>query len=93
MQDLIRQLWRSTGATILFVTHNTQEALSLGTRVIVLAKEAADAPSRIALDMQVPDHEEEEVPRFVRRLERVASAALRANPCEDRLAFETATRL
>jgi NitT/TauT family transport system ATP-binding protein len=75
MQDLIRQLWRATGATILFVTHNTQEALSLGTRVIVLAKESADAPSRIALDMAVPEHEEQEVPHLVRRLERVASAA------------------
>jgi NitT/TauT family transport system ATP-binding protein len=75
MQDLIRQLWRSMGATILFVTHNTQEALSLGTRVIVLAKENAEAPSRVALDMAVPEHEEDEVPQLVRRLERVASAA------------------
>src|SRR5215471_12759139 len=39
MQELIRELWRATGATILFVTHNTREALRLGTRVIVLAKE------------------------------------------------------
>jgi NitT/TauT family transport system ATP-binding protein len=76
MQDLIRQLWRGTGATILFVTHNTQEALSLGTRVIVLAKESADSPSRIALDMAVPEEcEENDVPRLVRHLERVASAA------------------
>src|SRR5207247_9555181 len=74
MQDLIRQLWRATGATILFVTHNTQEALSLGTRVIVLAKESAEAPSRIALDTPVPDCEEEEVPHLVHRLERAAAA-------------------
>ncbi len=73
MQDLIRQLWRNTGATILFVTHNTQEALSLGTRVIVLAKEDADSASRVALDMAVPAPcEEDEVPHLVRRLERVA---------------------
>jgi NitT/TauT family transport system ATP-binding protein len=72
MQDLIRRLWRSTGSTILFVTHNTQEALSLGTRVIVLAKESAECPSRIALDMKVPEHEEDDVPQLVRRLERVA---------------------
>ncbi len=74
MQELIRQLWRDTGATILFVTHNTQEALSLGTRVIVLAKESAGAASRIALDMAVPEPcHEDEVPRLVRRLERVAT--------------------
>jgi NitT/TauT family transport system ATP-binding protein len=75
MQDLIRQLWRNTGATILFVTHNTQEALSLGTRVIVLARQTAAAASRVALDMPVPEPcDEEEVPRLVRRLERVATS-------------------
>ncbi len=30
MQRLIRELWRETGTTILFVTHNTHEALRLG---------------------------------------------------------------
>jgi NitT/TauT family transport system ATP-binding protein len=73
MQDLIRKLWRATGATVLFVTHNTQEALSLGTRVIVLARESAAAPSHIALDMPVPEScDEQEVPQLVRKLERVA---------------------
>jgi len=46
MQRLIRQLWRDTGITVLFVTHNTQEALYLSSRVIVLAKEAPDQGSR-----------------------------------------------
>ena len=76
MQCLIRELWRDTGATILFVTHNTQEALTLGTRVMVLAKESVEAPSRVALDMAVPEPcEEEEVPRLVRHLERAATAS------------------
>jgi len=30
MQQLIRDLWRDLGTTILFVTHNTHEALTLG---------------------------------------------------------------
>ena len=30
MQHLIRQLWQDTGTTILFVTHNTQEAPASG---------------------------------------------------------------
>ena len=50
MQRLIRELWQATGTTILFVTHNTQEALRLGTRIVVLAKEAPDAGSRIVED-------------------------------------------
>jgi len=55
MQRLIRQLWRDTGITVLFVTHNTQEALYLGSRVIVLAKEAPEQGSRIALELPVPE--------------------------------------
>lgn len=73
MQHLIRDLWRDTGTTIVFVTHHTQEALFLGTRVIVLAKESPDSGSRVALDLQVPAPcHEEEIPRLVRRLERVS---------------------
>ena len=55
MQELIRELWRATGTTILFVTHNTQEALRLGTRVIVLAKPSPDRGSVVQLDLPVPD--------------------------------------
>lgn len=73
MQRLIRDLWRETGTTIVFVTHNTHEALYLGTRVIVLAKDTPDSGSRVALDLQVPEPcHEEEIPRLVRRLERIS---------------------
>jgi NitT/TauT family transport system ATP-binding protein len=76
MQRLIRQLWKDTGSTILFVTHNTQEALHLGTRVVVLAKEAPDRGSRVMLDLAVPEPcRDEEIPRLVRRLESVSTAS------------------
>jgi NitT/TauT family transport system ATP-binding protein len=76
MQSLVRDLWRSTGTTILFVTHNIDEALRLGTRVIVLAKEAPDQGSRVAMDLAVPDPcEEEAIPILAGRLERVSVAA------------------
>jgi NitT/TauT family transport system ATP-binding protein len=54
MQRLMRDLWRGTGTTILFVTHNMQEALAMGTRIIVLSKESPDHGSRIELDLQAP---------------------------------------
>ena len=54
MQVLIRHLWRGTGVTLVFVTHNTQEALQLGTRVIVLARETPNHGSRVVLDLAVP---------------------------------------
>ena len=70
MQQLVRKLWADTGTTILFVTHNIDEALRLGTRVVVLAKEGPDLGSRVAMDMTVPDPcIEDEIPMLMRRLE------------------------
>lgn len=38
MQSMIRKIWQNSGTTILFITHDVDEALSLGTRVIVMSK-------------------------------------------------------
>jgi len=76
MQRLIRGLWEATGTTILFVTHNTHEALRLGSRVVVLAKESPDHASRIVLDLRVPGYSrEEEILQLVHRLESVSENA------------------
>ena len=70
MQRLIRQLWRDTGVTVLFVTHNTQEALYLGSRVIVLAKESPDTGAQVAMDLSVPEPcHEHQIPMLVHHLE------------------------
>ena len=78
MQRLIRQLWRDTGITVLFVTHNTQEALYLATRVIVLAKEAPELGSRVAMDLAVPERcPQDEVSRLVTTLDWASGSARR----------------
>jgi NitT/TauT family transport system ATP-binding protein len=53
MQQVIKELWRQSGTTIVFVTHNTREAVCLGTRVIALAKDGERGAS-VALDVPVP---------------------------------------
>jgi NitT/TauT family transport system ATP-binding protein len=56
MQRLIKKIWRETGTTILFVTHNTREAISLSTRIVALAKSPVEGQgSTVALDLPVPD--------------------------------------
>lgn len=55
MQRLVRSLWRETGTTILFVTHNIAEAIYLGTRVVVLGKDEPGASARVTLDREIPE--------------------------------------
>ena len=50
MQLLIRQIWRDTGTTVLMVTHDVEEAVFLGTRVVVLASD----PGRVAAETRIP---------------------------------------
>jgi NitT/TauT family transport system ATP-binding protein len=50
LQDLLLQLWRDLGLTILFVTHDLDEALYLAQRVIVLST----SPGTVADIVDVP---------------------------------------
>lgn len=49
MQALLRELWQRRGTTVLFVTHDIDEALALAERVVVLG----GAPGRVLADHPV----------------------------------------
>jgi NitT/TauT family transport system ATP-binding protein len=72
MQRLIKDLWRETGTTVLFVTHNPREAVILATRVIALGRTGADEDgANIVLDLSVPDTGDElAIAALVQRVER-----------------------
>ena len=57
LQRLLRSVWSELKPTIVFVTHNTAEALHLGTRLIVLARTSHSdgRGARVALDMKLPE--------------------------------------
>ncbi|QNE35214.1 ABC transporter ATP-binding protein [Leifsonia shinshuensis] len=46
----LERIWRQTGRTIVFVTHNVREALRLGQRIVLLSSR----PGRVAAEWEVP---------------------------------------
>ncbi|WP_286690164.1 MULTISPECIES: ABC transporter ATP-binding protein [unclassified Aeromicrobium] len=67
LQEELLTIWRETGKTILFITHGVDEAVFLGSRVLVMSPR----PGRIVLD---------EPARFSTHARQVAPADLRALP-------------
>jgi NitT/TauT family transport system ATP-binding protein len=49
LDEQLRQLWRDTGATVLFVTHSVSEAAFLAQRAVVLSKR----PARVVADTSI----------------------------------------
>ncbi len=50
MQEFLLLVWQRTRSTILFVTHDIEEAILLGTRIYVLSSH----PGRVVEDIVVP---------------------------------------
>jgi NitT/TauT family transport system ATP-binding protein len=53
LEDLIRSIWRDTGVTVLFVTHDIDEAVYLGSRVVVLSSSPTVVQDDIPVDLPV----------------------------------------
>ena len=50
LHDELERVWRETGVTVLFVTHNVREAVRLGDRIVLLSSR----PGRVVAGFQVP---------------------------------------
>ncbi|MDT0269669.1 ABC transporter ATP-binding protein [Streptomyces sp. DSM 44915] len=51
LEDLTRRLWRELGMTVLFVTHDIDEAVYLGQRVLVLSASPTVVMEDVAVDL------------------------------------------
>jgi NitT/TauT family transport system ATP-binding protein len=52
LEDLIRSVWRRFGMTLLFVTHDIDEAVYLGERVIVLSASPTVVAEDLTIDLE-----------------------------------------
>ena len=51
LEDLVRSLWRRLGVTVLFVTHDIDEAVYLGQRVLVLSSSPTVVMEDVTIDL------------------------------------------
>lgn len=73
LEDLVRGLWRERGITILFVTHDIDEAVYLGERVLILSSSPTVVQEQLKVDL--PDERDQlhtrVAPRFAELRTRV----------------------
>jgi len=67
LEDLVRSVWQQFGVTLLFVTHDIDESVYLGQRVIVLSKSPTTVVEDLAIDLpaQRDQLDTRSDPRFV----------------------------
>lgn len=53
LEDLIRSIWKDLGMTILFVTHDIDESVYLGERVIVLSSSPTIVQEDLTIDLPI----------------------------------------
>lgn len=68
LEDLVLDVWRSHPVTIVFVTHDIDEAVYLADRVIVLSHPPAEIAAEIVIDLPRPRDqiETKELPAYIR---------------------------
>jgi len=64
LEDELIRIWKEIGSTVLFITHNTEEAVYLAERILVLDQKPTKIKEEILVDLQRPRHFAD--PEFVR---------------------------
>ena len=66
LQGEVRRIWRRGSKTVLFVTHDVEEAVALGTRIVVMSARPGRIKEVLVRDFDVGDGDDFEAdPRFV----------------------------
>ncbi|MFA4928710.1 MAG: ABC transporter ATP-binding protein [Patulibacter sp.] len=60
LQDELLRIWRGSGQTVLFITHSVEEAVYLGSRVLLMSPR----PGRVVLDERIPFGDQQSTPQL-----------------------------
>jgi NitT/TauT family transport system ATP-binding protein len=58
LQDEVRRIWRREAKTVMFVTHDVEEAVALGTRIVIMAARPGRIKEVLTRDFDVADGDE-----------------------------------
>ncbi|RCX20086.1 sulfonate transport system ATP-binding protein [Anaerobacterium chartisolvens] len=63
LEDEVIKLWKATGSTVIFITHNIEEAVYLAERCLVLSQKPTTVKSEVVIDLERPRNIAD--PRFI----------------------------
>jgi NitT/TauT family transport system ATP-binding protein len=56
LQDELLRLWKEFGISVIFITHNIDEAIYLGQRIVVMSAHPGTIRSDLRVDLPYPRH-------------------------------------
>lgn len=54
LEDQVIKLWQATGSTVLFITHNIEEAVYLSQKCMILTNKPAKVKETVQIDLPHP---------------------------------------
>lgn len=54
LEDEVIRLWRETGTTVIFITHNIEEAVYMAERILILSNKPATVKEEVLVDLPRP---------------------------------------
>lgn len=69
LEDEILKLWRETNSTVIFITHNVEEAVYLAQRILIMSPKPTTIKEEVNIDLPYPRKVSE--PEFVRYREHI----------------------
>jgi sulfonate transport system ATP-binding protein len=69
LEDELIKLWQALNSTVIFVTHNIEEAVYLGERILVLSNKPTQIRAEVEVDLPRPRQVTD--PRFIEIRKRV----------------------
>ena len=54
LEDEVIKLWKATGTTVIFITHNIEEAVYMAERVLILTNKPAKVKESVQIDLPRP---------------------------------------